>query len=371
MRRDSLDPIREVDGLRALAILPVLAFHLRPWGPLALGWSGVQLFFVISGFLITRILLVTRDEPRYFQNFYVRRTLRIFPIYYLYLVAVSGVALVRHQSLSQLPFYLTYTQTLPIVWQWPIGAPPWTAHTWSLAIEEQFYLVWPLVVWLMRGRSVAGILTATMFAAWSIRFALTLTSRNPYLLDATLPVEMDALAAGGLVACFTQSGVSEAALRSRGMWAMLAGGMMLAALVLRGGFASFATPATWALQPPNSLLITGMSLAFGGLVAATVGGAPYLRWLAWPPLRYIGRRSYGLYMYHFAIFTVVAALFRHYGRASGGWFALQCVIAVGLTLIVAEVSWRVVEQPLLSLKERFAPGSNRLSAPTPGPRRVA
>jgi|RhiMetdeSRZDD1v2_1073273.scaffolds.fasta_scaffold249173_3 peptidoglycan/LPS O-acetylase OafA/YrhL len=104
---DRLSYIRGFDGLRALAVLAVIGFHLQPQA-IGLGWVGVHFFFVLSGFLITRILLSTKGQPGYFRNFYARRSIRIFPIYYLTFIAVIGVALARGWDLRDWPAFAFY-----------------------------------------------------------------------------------------------------------------------------------------------------------------------------------------------------------------------------------------------------------------------
>ncbi|MBI5083418.1 MAG: acyltransferase, partial [Acidobacteria bacterium] len=166
-----------LDGIRGLAILLVLLLHFRApdlthplKGILGLGWTGVQLFFVLSGFLITGILLDTRSCSNYFSSFWMRRTLRIFPLYFLalsvFLVAAPAVLPVPKEALppaADQVYYWTYLNN------WiPMGEEGRLVHVlghfWSLAVEEQFYLVWPVVVWLvpprmlLRGCAVACLL---------------------------------------------------------------------------------------------------------------------------------------------------------------------------------------------------------------------
>ena len=146
--------IPALDGLRGIAILLVLAFHtelLPTLKPLARdGWAGVDLFFVLSGFLITRILLKSRNSPRYFTNFYARRILRIWPVYFgilLFVFASERYRLLGDSATSWWWISLaTFTQNFYIgAYGWN-ALPDWLGPTWSLGIEEQFYLIWPLLV---------------------------------------------------------------------------------------------------------------------------------------------------------------------------------------------------------------------------------
>ena len=159
------DHLPGLDGLRAIAIGTVFGFHLGLPG-MSLGWVGVQLFFVISGFLITGILLRSRERPFYFRNFYVRRTLRIFPIYYVLIALYFVTAGVQGDwaTVKLLPYYLTYTQSYPQLATRYVCAPM-LGHTWTLAIEEQFYLLWPLAIYLVRGRRLFVALAAFLAIA--------------------------------------------------------------------------------------------------------------------------------------------------------------------------------------------------------------
>src|SRR5215469_7550470 len=173
-----------LDGIRGLAVLFVIAFHSRapflntseiPFSLfqfLGLGWSGVDLFFVLSGFLITGILLDTRRAPGYFRVFYARRALRIFPLYFAYLllilVVLQGIFVVfvrtnPWQHVNPL-LYLTYSMN------WVSGLDDqWLGHLWSLAVEEQFYLIWPAAVWFCSRRSLPWVCIAMATAALAFR----------------------------------------------------------------------------------------------------------------------------------------------------------------------------------------------------------
>ena len=142
--------LMELDGIRGIAALAVVCFHLAP-GFTPLGWVAVDCFFVLSGYLISAILLANRGDPHYFFNFYVRRSLRIWPIYYLTLLPILAAYRLK---LTNYPInsgillqYLTYTQNIQHIWfDTADRAILAYSHTWTLAIEEQFYMLWPLMV---------------------------------------------------------------------------------------------------------------------------------------------------------------------------------------------------------------------------------
>lgn len=154
--------IPELDGLRGLACLVILLYHVKPHA-LPGGWAAADLFFVLSGFLITSIILKHSAERRFLAHFYLRRGLRIWPVYYLTVLLLAAVApiLPRPCDFAGLPYLLTYTQNVPNYWSGK--APeftPYLAHTWSLAIEEQFYLIWPLLVCWVGRRGVVPLALA-------------------------------------------------------------------------------------------------------------------------------------------------------------------------------------------------------------------
>lgn len=346
----------ELDGLRAVAILVVLAFHLEfPW--FSLGWAGVPLFFVLSGFLITGILMDARGAPNYLRNFYVRRAFRIFPIYYLTLFAVAAAAIAMGQRIDSLPFYLLYTQN------YLLGAtnfnpqfPVAFNHSWSLAIEEQFYLAWPFaVMWLGRRKLLA--LAGSMFGiGLAARAGLLAATGNPALMDASLPGQLDALSAGAGLAILLRSGVDIRALSRKAALVMVVSGSLLLVMVSRNGLDSYWHPDTWATQPQNLPTLSLLALFFAALVALALAGAPLLsRLLAWNPLRHVGKISYGIYMFHFPIFVLVdKTLWKLFpGEPNQLVHLAHPAGKIALTYLLALVSWRVIESPLLRLKSRF------------------
>ncbi len=173
------------DGLRGIAVLAVIFCHLSDYYPeqnavkvfLHAGWCGVDLFFVLSGFLITGILLDTRAAQNYFRAFYARRVLRIFPVYYATLLSVLTIAHFFPKLNSVLPiahdriFYFFYLNN----W-WPLLKDSWHAniigHFWSLAVEEQFYLVWPFLVWFLSRKQIEMAAIVGIALAPIIRFAI-------------------------------------------------------------------------------------------------------------------------------------------------------------------------------------------------------
>lgn len=365
--------IPELDGLRALAILAVLLYHLHCPG-CSLGWAGVPLFFVISGFLITRILLRERGRPEYLRNFYIRRSLRIFPIYYivvflvfavLALVAIvaphsrlySGLAGTPGNPFAALPYYLLYIQTIPLV-ATDFKIVPLLGHTWSLAVEEQFYWIWPFVIAGVSRIRLVVLLAALIVAGPVVRAILLRTAPDVYCQTGILPDYVDTLAMGAVIAWCTAQGVARRFVERSGAICAAAGAIALAGLCLRSGAASFWLPATWARQPQNVLIFTALGLLFGGVVALCVAESRWVRWLRTPWLTHVGKISYGIYLYHMMTFYVVGTVANRLNPAGAGedsspWRLTVILVSILGTVGVASVSWRFIETPLNALKQRF------------------
>lgn len=328
--------IPELDGLRGLAALLIVAFHVRPsWLPG--GWLAVDLFFVLSGFLISSILLDHAGKPGFLKAFYVRRGLRIWPIYVLTILTLvlMSRSLPHRPRWSGLWTTLTYTQFVPVDWG---GAPriftSTLMHTWSLAVEEQFYLLWPPLVLLVGRRWMAGLALALVVTSVAVR-----TQGWSWV---TLLGRIDGLALGGLLACVMRGGRASWLVPRVCGWVGLAGMITLIAM----GYAPephlpLACPGLW---------IFAYSLACVGVVGHLVkeSGAPHLQPLRWRIPRAIGQISYGLYLYHFVIlFTLTQATF---SKRIDRLPPTVLFLALALTFVVAAASWRYVEQPLLRWK---------------------
>ena len=227
--------------------------------------------------LITRILLDLRSNPRYLQIFYARRSLRILPVYYFVIFASvlfavgSGklIRLARSALLHRLhPELLSADSATGMA-----GGIPLTSHTWTLAVEEQFYWAWPLVVLLVGPRPLRFVVAACVIGAPLARVAMLLASGNPYTVVATLPAQVDALGVGAALALAERAGAGAERVRRYAAIATVAGAALVTALVLNGGgLAPFAVTHIWAASPINSLLLSGFAALFGGIVGLTVFG---------------------------------------------------------------------------------------------------
>jgi len=342
--------VKELDSIRGLAALVIVFYHLWFQNIGILG-SAVDLFFVLSGYLITTIILANSFSERFLISFYMRRGLRIWPIYYLTLLAMVLIYpyLPPCGNLSDLPYYLTFTQE--IAHYRPSMEPSFPSafrHTWSLAIEEQFYLIWPpLVWWLGRKRlPLASILlVAIAVCARALNFSAFL-----------LITHCDGLALGGLLAGVLAAHEGSA-IRSRkyGLGMGILGAASIAATV-----AVIAIPGSvntrWSGLVPDTFVRVlkplCLNLMFFALLGSIVNcaGLPCLRWLRDRRLVYLGSISYGIYLYHHFIFEIFAYYWRFYGWNDS---VAVDIGKVALSIAVAALSWRFVEQPILALKERF------------------
>jgi len=343
-----MNRIKEFDALRALAALSVIAFHsgttLFYWG-----WAGVDFFFVISGFLITSIILANSGRNGFLRKFYLRRSLRIWPIYYLSLFGVVAVNSVSStpSRLDGFPFYLTYTQFIQRYWFGELPSFPWYfCHTWTLALEEQFYLLWPLIVPLVGRRRLIPLTGGLVILSLGAR----MVGFSPRILLA----RFDGFALGGLLAaCLADSTMYEGIKRRR-LEAGLATVGLAASLFLTGGAVFIGRRVFLGPEPAwPGLTILALDLLFFalvGLVALEVGH-PLLAPLRSRVLVYLGQISYGIYLYHLLIFAGLAGVCDLYGLGNGPVVkVLRCILLIA----VPAISWELLEKPILSLKDRLA-----------------
>jgi len=356
--------VAELDALRAFAAVVILFFHLdtRRYFP---GWSGVDLFFVLSGYLITSILLRNLGEAGFLPRFYARRSLRIWPTYYLVLFALVAVNpfLSTPASLKGLPYALTFTQNIPLYWgKLPPAPHPGFDHAWTLALEEQFYLIWPALVLLVGRRKLPWLALAVI--------ALNLACRDggngvlPKYPERLLASRSDGFALGGLLAWSLADG-AWARLRPELAARAFGGAIALASLYLLWGCWSYSALGFIGLPTPAWPAET--IFAFGLLYAGVIGlvalhaGHPWLAPLRAGPLVYLGQISYGLYLYHVVVYWIVDGCDRL--RLAQPW-PIQAE-KLALTLAVAVLSWHLIERPIASWKDRFR-YRKRESPPGPG-----
>jgi peptidoglycan/LPS O-acetylase OafA/YrhL len=320
----------ELDGLRGFAILWVVIYHCDPllkgmwmhrvaeWG-----WAGVDIFFVLSGFLITSNLLGARDKPHYFHNFHARRALRIWPVYVLVLAVVYlnapwfiGPGVLGAIKAAPWLAYIFFVQNL-----FHLSLPPALEPTWALAVEEQYYFFWaPLVRWLRRPWMLASVLMAALVCSPLTRHLDPIWMKG---IHTHTLIKLDGIALGSLLAL----GLYTLAL-SRRTWLWIG----IGAFVLGIGAAATIAGGT-------ALLDTALATGFTGvvLVAMVSTGAhnPFHAMLRRGPLFFYGRISYGLYMTH-----IIAFIFF-------GWFDLW-MVRYGTTGSLAVVAVRLTVSTALA-----------------------
>jgi peptidoglycan/LPS O-acetylase OafA/YrhL len=384
-RRLSALHIPALDGLRGLAILAVLLFKSsegfqastlsgKAVGQVfGFGWAGVDLFFVLSGFLISGILLDTRGQPHYFRNFYARRTLRVFPLYYGVLLLSfvllprflpahgPGMArIVRNQG-----WLWTYTTNIAFLVKRSVFFDAgWLRfnHFWSLAIEEQFYLVWPLLIFLLSRRRLAIACWMLVGGALMLRVALYLAHQRPGAMFYPTPCRTDSLAIGALLAIGIRGPLGIENLSRLAKKGAIVSGLALVAVGI------------WRKkQDVNDITtltfgFTLLAVFAGSILALALKPSGSSRWvdlLELRPLRLLGKYSYAMYVLHM---WVIVALDR---RFSLGWFVahtraealgvvLHAAAFCGATFAVGFLSWHLYEKHFLKAK-RFFP--DRAPAP--------
>ena len=317
-----LNRLPQLDGLRAIAVSCVMVFHFIPSieriAPL--GSIGVRLFFVLSGFLITRILLASRgkDLGSALRSFYIRRSLRIFPVFYLVLAitAAMNIGPVR----STIGWHVTYLTNLYLFnrgsWHGSIS------HLWSLAVEEQFYLIWPWLMLLLPERALRPMIVAMICLAPISRLLIG----GP--MNSVLPTScLDSLGAGALIA-----------VAGRPLFHVAIG-----PLLLLGGLAfGWDVAVDFGVSLTAAHVVAGAASGFGGVAG---------RILTAKPIAFVGTISYGLYLFHGFMPYVL-------GRYVPGFvditWPLRFAMLTTATFAVASVSWQVLEAPILSLKDRLS-----------------
>ena len=369
--------IPSLDGLRGVAVLLVMVSHfaiLAPGSPLQevligsakMGWIGVDLFFVLSGFLITGILIDSRGSQGYFRRFYARRTLRIFPLYYAFVLVVlvawprlSGSAPTSWRD--ELTF-LAYGSNILFAFVGWEGMPGHTTHLWSLAVEEQFYLLWPLVVFGVAPQRLGRVCVGLIAAAWASRAVLGYVFPDGIAGYALLPARMDALAMGSLLAVAVREPGWQARLRR---WALpvtvIAVLLLVTAAVFspmlrsnEGPFPPLALHVQLLAYPAFDLLSVAL---VGGCVIAFAEGRRSMLEAGW--LRAFGRYSYALYLLHVPIRNLL-----HNSLFPGGRLPsllgsvlltqlLVLIVGIAVTYALALVSWYGFERHFLRLKSRF------------------
>ncbi len=363
--------IPALDGVRGVALLMVFVLHTvtLPAGRehsfvaslLGLGRFGVDLFFCLSGFLITGILYSTKTDRAYFRNFYIRRTLRIAPLYYLYLAAF--LLLVVHFHLLKLGIYTQRDATQALGWAWFYALNLLVAlrggwviaslnHFWSLAVEEHFYLVWPFLVYRTNRKNLIKAVGLICVAAFIVRAILAYRGASFEVIISFTPGRMDSFAIGGAASLALGSP------RWRRRLMRFAPFALAPTLVIFLWTYSIST-AMW-----TTIGLTALSVFFTCLItcAATYDHSPWLSIFRSRPLRFVGKYSYSLYVFHVPIQTFFSHKFPldRMVRVFHSLFlalAFRVTVVAAASIAVALLTWNIIEKPMLGLGRYF--GSRR------------
>jgi peptidoglycan/LPS O-acetylase OafA/YrhL len=355
--------IDSLDGLRGIAILLVFFFHYLPrnsHSPLSwlasVGWSGVDLFFVLSGFLITGILYDTRRSSNFFKVFYVRRALRLFPLYFFAIGLVLFVAWLHRTPMNwkAIPFYIYGANIMLGVGFAPNFSPYFQCiHFWSLALEEQFYSLWPLAIFFVSGRkTLIQICAAGVICALLLRIVLTHEGAATWILYTELPTRMDALFAGAVLALTLRGPRPSLWLDQGRLYALMAGCcLILVILFAKAGtlFLASTEMTTWGYS-----MFAGVYACFVAL--ALIPGTPANRLGTIPALRFFGRYSYGLYVWHDLPSPICVRWQAWFTHNIHPLILAQTVYAMSmlaLFTVVAIFSYHLLEARFLKLKSRF------------------
>jgi len=368
-----------LDGVRGLAILLVLLHHFvsqaTPTNRLeaaviwlcSYGSLGVDLFFVLSGFLITGILYDARAEPGFFRNFYMRRVLRIFPLYYgvlavLFFVvplipALRGSELASLRDLQAWAWLYGVNVYLAIHGAWAMS---YIEHFWSLAIEEHFYFVWPLVVWLLAAKRRALLCVALGVAAASFggRVVASMAGVNHVAITVLTPFQLDALLLGGFFAVYLRRPAGDVTARRAVAPLIVLGGAVLFAQYAAHHFTVSGVPAIRALRSGAfHLLFTAVLLYALAAPASSIAS----RFFRSGAMTALGKYSYGLYVYHhfFSYYFTRHGTEFALGSAIGSHtaaVAIQAVAGMAASMAVAWASYEMFEKHFLRLK-RLWPSS--------------
>ena len=362
--------IPELDGLRAVGMAIVLLNHtwsqdmsILIWHLKLKAWIAMDSFFVLSGFLIAGILLDTRSNPDYYRSYYIRRSLRIFPLYYCVISFLTLVAVFWHGGT---PYRLLVAEWGSPAWFfvylgnfraatagcWP--TVPGFIPLWSLQIEEQFYLVFPFIVRHLRLETLWRALWVMVFLSLVARVGLFLWNpHNPYLQLVLLPCHMEGLALGVLIAIRFR----------RGPWQVAKGRLtaltvvLLAATVIGSAWSNASkSPEEWATPFNRTVGYSLSSVACACLLLWLIHfrGSKWTRLLRIRPVQFLGKISYGIYLFHMPVWTAGYAVCH-----ALGWSLLYesfpgVAAVTALSILCASASWYLLERPLLRLKDRWA-----------------
>ena len=342
-----------LDGVRGIAALMVVIFHFfrfditKTLPHLSIyqrltefGQHGVSLFFILSGFVITRILMNAKDKPHYFKNFYIRRALRIFPLYYSFLLLWYFVMPYFDHSefipfKLQIPFYL-YVQNIFVIIDLPRMGPP---HFWTLAIEEHFYFFWPLIVYFTPNKRLIWAIGFFVLSSFLIKY---------YFLTHDLPIRKFTLTRWDQIVM----GAGIVILERRGFFKIPANFKYVVFLTI-----FIVIPTIYTYQGGGNIFFFKelfkyffLAIFFGCILCLLLFENKLIfinKILKMPFMQYLGKTSYGIYVWHMLVIRIIEA----------NWYSkimfVDLLMILFLTLLVSHLSYQFIEEPFLRLKNRF------------------
>lgn len=349
---ERLSHYKELDGIRAIAAIMVMCFHIFQGTESSnfiiltlkkfavFGQTGVSLFFVLSGFLITRILLNTKHTNGFFKNFYIRRSLRIFPLYFLFLLLYYLIFPIIHigsfVQFNHQWFYWTYLQNFAMTFNWPSSGP---GHFWSLAIEEHFYLFWPFLIFFLTKRKL--VFSIILIVAFAFLTRLLLISCDYGVFYFTFS-RFDELAIGSLLAIIENKGLLN---RKSVLFFLLTG---ILSIIFSVTLWTYTTgQGLDYIQLIKFPLLSLVYFSIIGVIISLNGNTVLEKTIGNPALTFSGRISYGLYVYHPTCFFIIGNFLKTES------FILNTILSFGLTFIISALSYQYFERHFLSLKSRY------------------
>jgi peptidoglycan/LPS O-acetylase OafA/YrhL len=358
-----------LEGIRGYAFLLVfiahcygyLGFVREPWYQVrfiqGIAFNSVPVFFVLSGYLICGILIDTREREGYFKIFYCRRILRVFPLYYLTLAAVALICVLKGYPLKfGFWSHFLYIHNLLPNYTAGFNSPPTSliVHLWSMGEEEQFYLLWPFVVWLCPNRRILFRVTLVLIAcSFALRFAAPWLNVKPFAMNFWTPTRVDAILLGAVLVMI-RDGKFYRWFEPFAQYLALGGVIAITLLGPEKQNTVFGTPVQAAIS------ISLWNITAAALVVAVMReGSLMCRLCSIKGICWLGARSYGLYLFHF---IYLEWLFIRLTPLIGRFMPFRCAQFVvagcvfGLTVLLASLSYRFIEQPAMNLKKRLKYG---------------
>lgn len=353
-----------LDGLRGIAILSVILFHNFEYtNAFSFGWLGVDLFFVISGFLITTILLQTVNNQYYFRNFYIKRILRIFPLFYVSLILILYLLPLLWSEYSDKIFYYKHYQLWfwTFLQNWLLGlnfpnenTSPLIQHFWSLAVEEQFYLIWPLLIfWIKNPKTLCLLIIILLLGVNILRASLLLLHLNSIPFGTIFPfTRIDGICTGSLLALILYLKLK----------VKIKHFIIIGSIILSLNFLFYILYARYMLSLIYFSCIgyTSFSLLFSIIIYLLLNKNSYFINIVLENrmIKLIGKVSFGLYIIHYPVYILMGYRLQEWARPSGMpnhlIQAITSVITTIIGIILSIFSYYCFEIHFLRLKKKFS-----------------